>query len=119
MAIAERGAEMFIWWGSTNRTRSLESGYFECPRCQSRQPCGLFRIERVRTVYSIPLGGGDETARYVECRTCRTQFESTLFSGGSQAGKEEFQVVTWSCPKCDNANPNSSYRCLKCGVSLV
>lgn len=33
--------------------------------------------------------------------------------------KEEEKIITWKCPECNSVNPNSTYVCQSCKVSLV
>jgi len=32
---------------------------------------------------------------------------------------EDSQSVKWDCPKCETLNPNDSYKCKRCGYSLI
>jgi hypothetical protein len=78
---------MFIWWGRRLRTRRLETGHFDCPHCRSHQPWVLVQLERVLMLYSfIPIAGGEEVARYIECQSCRTHQDAALFAAPSGEG---------------------------------
>jgi hypothetical protein len=109
---------MFIWWGRRLRTRRLETGHFDCPHRRSHQPCVLVQLERMLMLYSfIPIAGGEEVARYIECQSCRTHQDAALFAAPS--GEGAFVRETWECPQCHNANLNTLYKCRRCGFAVA
>ena len=109
---------MIVWWGRKVRTRRLEGGHFNCPTCRSRQPCALMRVDRVLYVYSlIPIGHGDEIARYIQCQTCRAPYDAALFVIPSGGG--EFATETWECPGCHHANLNTQFKCRRCAFCVA
>lgn len=109
---------MIIWWGRKTRARRLETAHFDCPKCRSHQPCALIRVERVLTLYSfIPLGSGEEIARYIECDTFRTKHDAALFVAPRAGG--DYVPETWECPHCHNGNPNTQYKCRRCGFVVA
>ncbi len=109
---------MFIWWGTRTRIRRLSSGFFNCPRCRTKQPFALLQTEKVSTLYSIPLSS-EVLDRFIQCSTCNDRFLTS-------ANPEEFSSAepgvlheSWDCPKCNKANANTRFQCGNCGYSLV
>ena len=69
------------------------------------------------TLYSIPLNEEDVLQEYSVCKSCGTKLRAENYRAARPGGRTE--LVVWACPKCQNSNPNYSYRCLKCGYSVV
>ena len=110
---------MFVRYGTKELKRKLDEGHFQCPNCHSRRPCRLYRIERVSTANWISLGDPKEIDRFVECGVCLGQFRSVFIESALSAPQSVASDEKWPCPRCNTANPNTTYKCLKCGFSLV
>jgi len=108
---------MLIWWGNKVREKKLSSGSFDCPHCRSHQPCEHRALGKYFTFYSIPLGETERIEEFVICAGCGRKFDSASYQ--SARGGTMPVAVTWDCPKCHISNPNYSYKCVKCGYSLV
>jgi hypothetical protein len=69
------------------------------------------------TVYFIPLVETQFLREYLVCAGCKTEHPADSYADATPGSPLE--PVTWSCPQCNNSNPNHTFRCLKCGASLV
>lgn len=70
---------MFIIWGVSHRTSTIEQGDFYCPTCDSREEYDLKQNRPYFSLFFIPLipmGGGQ---RYVECAGCGNAFNEDVF----------------------------------------
>ncbi len=103
---------IFFIWGSTVRTTEAGTGFFDCPRCQSRQPYRRLRNAMYFTLFFIPLFRTETLAEFVQCETCRNNSEVPMW--GAEPSSQ-----TWACPQCTQTNANHNYRCRHCGFSLV
>jgi hypothetical protein len=108
---------MFIFWGTATKDKNLEEGYFDCPDCKSLQPCTLRAVSRYETLYFFATKEIERLKEYVVCGGCDGTFDSASYrtSRNDPAPKP----VTWGCFKCKHVNPNHTYKCLKCGYSLI
>ena len=107
----------FFRWRSGPKTRTLNKGHFNCPRCESRQPCRHFQVYHSTTLFGIPSGGGQDIRQFIRCDACKAEYPAANYSFRSDA--DEFIPVKWDCPFCRSSNPNTTYRCRACDRSLV
>jgi uncharacterized tellurite resistance protein B-like protein len=73
--------------GTINLTRTRETGTFYCPQCSSLQDFRRRTRRPFLTIYFIPvvpIGGGEE---FVQCRGCRSNWDTTVLAV-DQAGHE-------------------------------
>lgn len=101
-----------IIWGSKVRVVKGNSGYFDCPRCGSRQPFEQMRAARYFTLYFVPLFETASLGEFARCLTCRSEFQELSASG---APSED----AWTCPECSSSNPGQAFQCRRCGFRLV
>jgi ABC-type glycerol-3-phosphate transport system permease component len=84
-----------IIYGYRNRSITLATGQFECPRCQMTRNYTHIDIIRYFTLFFIitlfPLG---RVSTYVECETCRTAFkpEEIIGTKGNELFSRELQA---------------------------
>lgn len=108
---------MFIWWGRGVRHRNVSHGQFACPICKSQQHCSRRRVARYFTLYFIPLFEMESLREYLVCHGCKLEFPADSYADATPG--QVLEAVTWSCPTCQHANPNHTFCCRQCGVSLV
>lgn len=111
----------FISWGTKRISRVVNEGKFNCPTCRSIQPYRMISVQNAPHAWFVSLGTGEEVLRYLECKTCKRKFNASQYkvSEDKKNNDELAEVATWDCPKCKFDNPNTSYKCRKCGYSLV
>lgn len=111
----------FITWGTKQSARVVNKGKFNCPTCNSIQSYKVISVQNTPHVWFVSAGAGEEVMRFMECQTCKSKFNTSHYkiSESSDSSDEITKEATWDCPKCKFDNPNNSYKCKKCGYSLV
>ena len=101
-----------IIFGTKPVERSVGSGSFHCPTCQSDAPYNQRRIRQVFTLYFIPvfpLGSGTELIR---CGRCGSEYPSDVLQWGHDQARSASSP--WTCRSCGNTNPPEYARCVAC-----
>ncbi len=66
---------MLIIFGTRARQSEVGSGEFTCPRCGAKRQYVRKKVNRVFTLYFIPLFPMGTLGEFVECQTCHTTFK--------------------------------------------
>ncbi len=69
-----------IIWGSRGREIEQGRGEFNCPQCDAQQHFRQVRVSTYFTLYFIPLFETQHHGDYVECQSCRMQFNPAVLS---------------------------------------
>src|SRR5207245_2386509 len=101
-----------IIWGSTTKTDVVEQGEFYCPQCRGLTSYVHHRVQQYFTLYFIPLFSTNTLGEYIECQRCGGNFEPAIRE--LSANQIEGLLQPWTCPGCQNLNPVSEMRCLRC-----
>lgn len=67
-----------IIFGSRPRLKTIGSGTFYCPRCQTTRQYELKQGKNYFTLYFIPLIPIGDLGEFVECQTCHMTFQSEV-----------------------------------------
>ena len=73
-----------VIWGSKGKSKTIGTGSFYCPHCESHQ---LFKHEEVSkyfTLYFIPLFKTHKLGEYLECQTCLKTFKPEVMEYSRQ-----------------------------------
>jgi rubrerythrin len=102
-----------IIWGSKAREKTVKSGAFFCPECQTQRGYNHIRVSQYFTLYFIPLFATSFLGEYVRCGWCNSQYKP----GVLDLSREQILAATapWPCPSCNNKNPGNQRKCLSCG----
>jgi len=76
--------------GTMDWPKTLESGQFFCPACESVQSHRRRVSRPFLTVYFVPLVPIGGLQEYVECRKCRTTFEPTILGDPMPESERSF-----------------------------
>lgn len=69
---------MIIFFGTKVRKKTLGSGQFYCPRCQTTRPYLRQQGTRYFTIYFIPILPMGDIGEFVECGVCGGMFEPSV-----------------------------------------
>jgi len=108
---------MLFIWGRRVRDKKLSEGQFTCPTCRSQQHCTRRRVAIYTTIYFIPVAETQRLREYLVCAKCNSQHDADSYAE-LETGRP-LESVTWTCPECSRVNPNDSFKCRQCGLSLV
>jgi hypothetical protein len=64
-----------IIFGTSNRFKTVQSGTFYCPHCQTTRNYELKQGKRYFSLYFIPLIPMGDLGQFVECQTCHLTFQ--------------------------------------------
>lgn len=79
---------MVIFWGGTKgREKTVSSGQFLCPNCQSQCPYIYKNIVKQYSAYFIPLHE-KKLDSYVECQVCKQAFKPEVLDSESSVNQE-------------------------------
>src|SRR5690349_10703988 len=98
-------------------TRVWRTGKWSCPNCKSQQTAVHYQILEGWRIWGIGLGPNRVLKEYITCEGCNSSASAEDFTYNTAT--KSFDSVQWDCPWCKNLNPNTTYRCRKCGKSLV
>ncbi len=73
-----------IIWGTKGRQKELAQGTFYCPKCNDIRPYIRKRASRYFTLYFIPLFETKNLGEFVECQTCKSNFDPKVLEPDSQ-----------------------------------
>lgn len=65
-------------FGTRNRIKSIGSGQFYCPRCQTQRTYKRKHSKRYFALYFVPLIPLGDLGEFVECQTCRQTFNTDI-----------------------------------------
>jgi hypothetical protein len=108
---------MLFIWGRRVRDKKVSEGQFTCPTCRSQQKCTRRRVAIYQTIYFIPVAETKLLKEYLVCQRCNSQHDADSYADLGPG--RSLEPVTWTCPECSSANPNHSFKCRQCGLSLV
>jgi len=63
-----------IIFGTTARRKTIGSGQFYCPHCQTQRSYERKQAKRYFTLYFIPLIPMGDLGEFIECQTCHMAF---------------------------------------------
>lgn len=69
-----------IIFGTKARTKTIDSGTFFCPRCQTTRHYELKKAKNYFALYFIPIIPMNDLGEFVECQTCRTTFDAQVLT---------------------------------------
>ncbi len=69
-----------IVFGTRNRSKTLDSGQFFCPRCQAQRRYDRKQARPYFALYFIPIFPVGEGREYIECQTCGAAFETRVLN---------------------------------------
>jgi hypothetical protein len=101
-----------IIWGSTTKNKIVEQGEFYCPQCRGFSGYLHRCVQQYFTLYFIPLFPTSTLGEYLECQQCGGNFDLAIRE--LSAGRVESMLLPWTCAGCQNLNPASEMRCLRC-----
>jgi predicted RNA-binding Zn-ribbon protein involved in translation (DUF1610 family) len=99
-----------IHFGWRVREIDLNEGQFHCPTCRQVQACSRKRYAKYFTLLFIPLVETESLGQACRCHVCGMTFQMEAI---------EDPNAIWECTECRNGNPNTTYKCKKCGFSLI
>lgn len=67
-----------IIFGTRNRTKTLDSGQFFCPRCQAQRHYERMQARPYFALYFVPIFPVGEGREYIQCSTCGAAFETRV-----------------------------------------
>jgi hypothetical protein len=67
-----------IIFGSRPRMKTIGSGSFYCPRCQTTRQYELKHARNYFTLYFVPIFPIGDLSEFVECQTCHMTFKSEV-----------------------------------------
>ena len=68
----------FIIWGFRVRTKTVSSGTFACPGCNTARAYELKRMKRWFTLYFLPIFPVKALLEYVECGGCHQAWKLSV-----------------------------------------
>lgn len=71
---------MIVIWGSRTRIIELGTGYFFCPRCNTKRWYVHKRAARYFTLYFIPLFQTRNLGEYIECGHCNQTYKPEVLN---------------------------------------
>lgn len=69
-----------VIWGTRAVKRTLQTGTFMCPNCQTVQNFRLVRAQKHGHLYWIPLFSMGAPVQYVECQACKGTYDPAVLS---------------------------------------
>lgn|GEM_PF-621439 len=69
-----------IIFGTKARTKTIDSGTFFCPHCQTTRSYELKKAKNYFALYFIPIIPLNDLGEFVECQTCRTTFDAQVLT---------------------------------------
>ena len=69
-----------IIFGSRPRMKTIGSGSFYCPRCQTTREYELKRARNYFTLYFVPIFPIGDAGEFVECQFCHMTFKSEVLN---------------------------------------
>jgi hypothetical protein len=106
-----------IIWGSTTKDKIVDQGEFYCPQCRGHTAYFHHSVQQYFTLYFIPLFPTGTLAEFIQCQKCGSSFEPAVRE--LSAGQVEGLFQPWACPNCQNLNPTSEMRCLRCQTTRL
>lgn len=73
-----------VIWGSKGKSKTLGTGSFYCPHCQSHQLFKHEEVSRYFTLYFIPLIKTHKLGEYIECQSCLKTFKPEVMQYSRQ-----------------------------------
>jgi hypothetical protein len=67
-----------IIFGTKPRMKTIGSGTFYCPRCQTNRQYELKQGKNYFTLYFVPIFPMGDLGEFVECQTCHMTFKSEV-----------------------------------------
>jgi hypothetical protein len=67
-----------IIFGTKPRMKTIGSGSFYCPRCQTNRQYELKQGKNYFTLYFVPIFPMGDLGEFVECQTCHMTFKSDV-----------------------------------------
>ena len=67
-----------IIFGTRARMKTIRSGSFYCPRCQTSRQYDLKQAKKYFTLYFVPIFPMGDLGEFVECQTCHMTFKSEV-----------------------------------------
>ncbi|MBI1278492.1 MAG: zinc-ribbon domain-containing protein [Anaerolineaceae bacterium] len=69
-----------IIFGTRNRFKTIGTGQFYCPHCQTQRTYERKQAKRYFTLYFVPLIPMGDLGEYVECQTCHRTFQADVLT---------------------------------------
>jgi transcription elongation factor Elf1 len=69
-----------IIFGTSNRFKTVQSGTFYCPHCQTTRNYELKQGKRYFSLYFVPLIPMGDLGQFVECQTCHLTFHPDILN---------------------------------------
>ena len=67
-----------IIFGTRPKTKTVGTGQFYCPRCQSQRAYERKQLQQYFALYFIPLIPVGKGSEFIECQTCGAAFELSV-----------------------------------------
>jgi hypothetical protein len=69
-----------IIFGTKARHKTIGTGQFYCPRCQTQRTYERKKAKRYFTLYFVPIIPMGDMGEFVVCQTCHTAFETAVLA---------------------------------------
>ncbi|HNR44483.1 MAG TPA: zinc-ribbon domain-containing protein [Methanofastidiosum sp.] len=79
-----------VVFGTGGRNKTITSGTFYCPTCNSEQEFNHKKAKKYFTLYFVPLIPLEEGGEFIECKNCKSTFNLNVLQYRPSLGKEEF-----------------------------
>ena len=80
-----------IIFGTRGVTSTKETGPFNCPFCGDQRAYSRKSVRRFFTLYFIPIIPLDEVGQYIECLTCKQQYNEEVLAYDPIAEVQQLQ----------------------------
>lgn len=71
---------MFIIFGTRNREKTVASGEFYCPHCNTSRDYNTKAVAQYFALFFIPIIKLKEYGRFVECQHCHNKYKESILN---------------------------------------